>query len=277
LKGGQALLLAAGFGTRLQPLTAIVPKPLLPVNDTPLILYNLALLKHHGVHEVVINLHHLGRQISAFLGNGREIGMKIRYSREPKILGTGGGIRKAARFFDDDILVINSDVICDLSLPRLLAAHQHGGGLATLAVRTHPEAKRFGILTCTDSRLVSILTQPRGRTGRRRGHFTGVHILRTGALSHLAPDERSCITQDHYIPILQADLPLTAFLTTGFWSDCGTFTAVRKADQALRSGHIRLHYTQELQKLRQVLASQIAALLQKIYSNGPRRVVKRKG
>lgn len=262
----RALLLAAGFGTRLKPLTDVVPKPLLPVNDTPLILYNLALLKHHGVREVVINLHHLGNQIRRFLGAGRGLGLKIRYSHEPAILGTGGGIAKAARFFDDAILVVNSDVICDLPIRKMLAAHRSGRVLATLALRSHRDAKRLGILTFTGTRLVTLLGHPKGRHGRRRAHFTGIHVLDKKSLAHLSPRARSCIVQNHYIPGLNAGLAIAAFPADGFWSDCGTPQALAKTDASLRSGRVRLHYAKELQKLRRAMARRTHALLQKIYS-----------
>jgi len=90
----KAMILAAGLGTRLRPLTNMIPKPLLPIAGTPLIVWNLLLLKRHGFHDVVINLHHLGPMIEQALGNGSRYGLRIVYSREPVILGTGGGLKQ---------------------------------------------------------------------------------------------------------------------------------------------------------------------------------------
>jgi NDP-sugar pyrophosphorylase family protein len=93
------MILAAGFGTRLRPLTNTIPKPLLPVGGTPLIVWNLLLLRRHGIRDVIINLHHLGELIEKELGDGSTVGMRISYSHEPTILGTGGGLKQAESFF----------------------------------------------------------------------------------------------------------------------------------------------------------------------------------
>ena len=121
----KALILAAGFGTRLRPLTNHTPKALVPVNNIPIIIYILSFLKHHKIKDIVINLHHLGHKIPQFLGNGSGFGMKIRYSHEPQILGTGGGIKKASRFFKDDFLIVNGDVIVDFDLSAMIRQHKN--------------------------------------------------------------------------------------------------------------------------------------------------------
>ena len=96
----KAMILAAGLGTRLRPLTNTIPKPLLPIAGTPLIVWNLLLLKRHGFQDVIINLHHLGPMIEQAVGNGSKYGLRIIYSHEPMILGTGGGNQTSgAEFF----------------------------------------------------------------------------------------------------------------------------------------------------------------------------------
>jgi NDP-sugar pyrophosphorylase family protein len=95
----KAMILAAGLGTRLRPLTNTIPKPLLPVGGTPLIVWNLLLLRRHGIREVIVNLHHLGHLIRKELGDGSTWGMRISYSEEPTLLGTGGGLKQAEAFF----------------------------------------------------------------------------------------------------------------------------------------------------------------------------------
>ncbi len=113
----RAMILAAGFGTRLRPLTNTVPKALVPVAGRPLIEYGLFWLKAQGVEEVVINLHHLGDKIRDTLGDGRMYGLRIVYSPEEPILDTGGGIKKAQPWLDGEtFLVLNCDTILDLDL-----------------------------------------------------------------------------------------------------------------------------------------------------------------
>ena len=119
------MILAAGLGTRLRPLTNTIPKPLLPIAGTPLIVWNLLLLKRHGFHDVVINLHHLGPMIEQVVGNGSRYGLRIIYSREPAILGTGGGLKQAEPHFSgESVLVLNGDTLVELDLGALCTFHQ---------------------------------------------------------------------------------------------------------------------------------------------------------
>src|SRR3989449_1523283 len=121
----KAMVLAAGLGTRLRPLTDTLPKPLLPVAGRPLLEWNLLLLKRHGITEVIINLHHLGEQIVRALGDGARLGLRLAYSHEPTLQGTGGGIKQAAPFLKDGpFLVLNGDTLSDCDLMALIAAHR---------------------------------------------------------------------------------------------------------------------------------------------------------
>ena len=116
----KAMILAAGLGTRLRPLTDTTPKPLLPVAGTPLIVWNLLLLKRHGFQDVIINLHHLGSMIEQALGDGSRYGLRIVYSYEPVILGTGGGLKQAEPHFSGEpVLVLNGDTLVEIDLGAL--------------------------------------------------------------------------------------------------------------------------------------------------------------
>ena len=106
----KAMVLAAGQGTRLRPLTDTIPKALVPVAGRPMIEYSLLLLRHYGIGDIVINLHHHGEQIEKRLGDGSQLGLKISYSVEPELLDTGGGLLKAKPFFQNDtFIVINTE------------------------------------------------------------------------------------------------------------------------------------------------------------------------
>ncbi|MBI2092402.1 MAG: nucleotidyltransferase family protein [Deltaproteobacteria bacterium] len=121
LNNFRAMILAAGLGTRLRPLTHKTPKPLLPVNGRPMIDFSLARVKKAGITNVIINLHYLGGQIKKYVGSGRRYGLKIRYLHEPKILGTGGGIKNAERFLNGGpFVVINSDTLIDIDLKKVI-------------------------------------------------------------------------------------------------------------------------------------------------------------
>ena len=158
----KAMILAAGYGTRLRPLTLSLPKPLLLVGGRPLLVWNLMLLKQHGITEALINLHYRGDQIVEALGDGSRYGMRLAYSHEPVILGTGGGIQQAQSYFENrPFLVLNGDTISDCDLTALLETHRATQALATLAIREDPRAVDWGaVMVDADSRIVQIKGEP---------------------------------------------------------------------------------------------------------------------
>jgi NDP-sugar pyrophosphorylase family protein len=131
----KALVLAAGLGERVRPLTETIPKPMLVVGGRPLIHYPLAMLRRAGVTEVAINVHHLASQIQHGLRDGRSLGLAIRYSPEPTLLGTGGPLNALRDYFGDETFVLaNSDTIIDLDLASMIAFHRDRGALVTIAL-----------------------------------------------------------------------------------------------------------------------------------------------
>ena len=124
----KAMVLAAGLGLRMRPLTLLRAKPVLPVLNRPLLEWTMIRLARAGVTDAVVNLHHLPETVTAVLGSGRRFGLRIRYSRESTILGTGGGPRAVREVFGDEpLLLVNGDVLFDLDLRRLLTVHRTCG------------------------------------------------------------------------------------------------------------------------------------------------------
>ena len=233
----KALVLAAGFGTRLKPLTDTMPKPLVPVAGIPMIFYTLALLKKNGIRDIIINLHHLGGKIRKVIGNGKVLGLNIRYSNEPEILGTGGGIRKVLPLLGNvkDLLVINGDVVINADLKSLIKAHKSNPAIATLALREAPEQAQYGLLHYRQGQITSILGKPLPDTKSKTAHFTGLHILKIAPLKQLPLQKQLCVVQDYYVPALKAGQRLNAWVLKGYWSDCGTHTAIAQTAIALNS------------------------------------------
>jgi NDP-sugar pyrophosphorylase family protein len=132
----KALVLSAGYGERLRPLTEKIPKPLLEAGGRPLIHYPLLMLRHTGIVDVAINVHHLASQIEHALGDGEALGLRITYSPEPMLLGTGGPLLALRDFFGaDPFVMLNCDTIMGLDLPRMIAFHRERAPLATFALR----------------------------------------------------------------------------------------------------------------------------------------------
>lgn len=242
----KAMILAAGLGTRLRPLTNNTPKALILVNGRPLIDYSLLLLKKHGVEEVVINLHHLGDLIQKEIGDGSRFGMKVHYSWEPEILGTGGGVRKAGAYLQDaPFLVMNSDVLIDVDLNRLLREHKRRKGLATMVLKPRdPDSSFTPVWTSRPGRITGIGDEqkPTGKTGSAPLTFTGIQVIDPRFLDYLPIHGESCIIRQGYLPALAAGEKIYGHLYEGYWNDLGTLDRYRQAEQELKSGNIELSF-----------------------------------
>jgi mannose-1-phosphate guanylyltransferase len=142
----RAMIVAAGLGTRLRPFTELRPKPALPVRGLPLIAYTLALLRHHGVDEVVINTHHLPETLEAAAREHRPAGLSLRFSHEVELLDTGGGIRRVADFLreSDPALLIGGDMWIDADLRALVAGHRDRGDAISMLLREDERTAEFG-------------------------------------------------------------------------------------------------------------------------------------
>ena len=224
----RAMILAAGFGNRLTPLTSLIPKPLIPVIHQPLIVYTLELFKKHGITSVMINTHYLGSKIVEFLGDGTRYDVHIQYSVEPMILGTGGGIRKAADFLrDDDFIVINGDILIEVDFVELMAQHKRTQSLATMVVRKDPASKKYGEILLKgegsdQNRITGILGHGRGTDSYM---FTGVHAMSPRVLEYLPENQFSTIIDAFYLPALKNQEPLAGYVYVGRWSDLGKFNS----------------------------------------------------
>jgi NDP-sugar pyrophosphorylase family protein len=246
----KAMVLAAGQGTRLHPLTEQTPKALVPVAGRPMIEYSLLLLKRYGIHDIMINLHHLGDQIESYLGDGKQWGLQITYSREPELLDTGGGLLKAKPFLQDStFIVINTDVLIDLSLSDLLAFHGKTRAAATLVLRPDPLADQYGSMEIDgDGRIwrflqTRIATQISAPTTKVM--FTGVQVLEPRVFDYMPPDpalRKFSTTKDTYPRMLLSQEKLFGFRFHGFWQDVGTAERIKEAEECLAAGKARLHY-----------------------------------
>lgn len=246
----KAMVLAAGQAERLRPLTEWTPKALIPVAGRPMIEYPLLLLRHYGIREIIINLHHLGEQIEAYLGSGAKLGLKISYSKEQELLDTGGGLLKAKPFLEDNtFIVINTDVLIDLSFAELMAFHEKTRATATLVLRPDELADQYGSMEIdADGRIYRFLgariesTRP---ASREKLMFTGVQILQPTVFDYMEAggnSQKFSTTKDTYPRMLLQGEGLYGLRFEGFWQDLGTVSRIKQAEESLALGRARLHY-----------------------------------
>jgi NDP-sugar pyrophosphorylase family protein len=221
----KAMVLAAGLGTRLAPLTGRVPKALLEIGGRPMIEYPLRMLAAVGVEEVIVNLYHLGERIRATLGDGARYGLRIRYSPEDPILDTGGAVAHARPLLGDEPFAIaNCDALLDPDLEAVWHLHENRGALATLVVRSDPRAERYGALDLDSMGIVRrFLGKPESvDVVLERRMFCGVHVLSPEIFAYLPALRVFSITRDLYGPLVVSGARLCGFDYRGYWRDLGT-------------------------------------------------------
>lgn len=216
----KAMILAAGLGTRLRPLTLKRPKALLPVVNRPIIERTIEYLKGHGITEIAVNAHHHHRQIVEYFKRERAFGIDIDVRVEPEILGTGGGIKNMAVPRDfEPFIVINGDILTDIDLSEAYEMHQRKGALATLMLHDYPPFNKILVDASLDIREIPRET-PSNKSGRLA--FTGVHVIDLELLTYVSEGVFSDII-DCYRSLIASGKPPNAFVVKGrYWRDIGT-------------------------------------------------------
>lgn len=243
----RAMVLAAGRGERLRPLTDRVPKPLVVVGGRPLIDYALDCVANAGIRRVVINLHHLGHLIRDHVGDGSRFGLQVDYSVEEVLQETGGGIRDARPFLEGSPFVtLNADTIVDADLRGLAEAHARSGALATMLLRKDERMASFGLIE----------TEPGGRVGRFLGRprpgcreplepymYTGVQVLGPRVFDYLRTEGPFSITKVSYPAMLDAGEIVVGHPFDGAWITVGTPAEMAEAEVLLGPGGAVRHWT----------------------------------
>jgi NDP-sugar pyrophosphorylase family protein len=230
------MILAAGFGRRLRPLTDRIPKPLIDVAGKPLIAYSFALLRAAGIGEVIINLHHRGDEIRAALGDGTAYGVAITYSAEDPILDTGGAIKRAQPFLEGDrFVVLNADSVCDLDLRAAVAWHAERGALATMVLRPDRQAARYGLIEIdTAARIRRVLGQPRDAAEPLTPlMFAGIHVFEPAVFDYMDGGIFGII-RTTYPRLLAAGCPLYGYTFGGYWRALDTHERLAEGRWELR-------------------------------------------
>jgi len=219
----KALLLAAGFGTRLRPITNKTPKALVPVLNVPVIEYGIAFLKHHGITEIFINLHHLSEKIRDHLGDGSQFGVSITYLFEKEILGTGGSIASMKPHVSERFLVMNADVICDFDLEAFIDRHVAAKALVTLGLVRASEGDKDAVVTLSEGRIVRLLNgSPYDPLPAANAIFTGIHLIEPALFDYLPAGIFYSITSDVYQRLVCERTDIHGCFIEGRWYDAGT-------------------------------------------------------
>jgi NDP-sugar pyrophosphorylase family protein len=220
----KAMLLAAGRGTRLRPITDQVPKCMLPIAGKPLLETNIEWLRKFGFTELVINLYYLPQVIMDHFGDGSRWGVRIIYSLEEKILGTAGGVKRAAQYFDNTFLVWYGDNLSTCNLADLAAFHQSKKGLATVALFHREDVTYSGIVELDGNyRFVRFLEKPQSDQIFSHWVSAGIFILEPEILNNIPSEGASDFGRDIFPALLGKNYPLYGYTMSGaeglWWVD----------------------------------------------------------
>jgi len=219
------MILAAGYGTRLWPLTADRTKPAIPFLGKPLVGYVAEYLAGHGVDEVVVNLHHRPESVRAALGDGSRFGVRLRYVEEPVILGTSGALDNARHLLGDDtFVVVNGKIVTDIDLTEAMKTHRQTNALATLVLRPNPTREAFSIVETRDGLVTKFAGMPSSQvTGEAAPlMFTGIQILEPRIFDYIPRAVFSHSTVDVYPQAIARGERIAAHVAEGMWYELST-------------------------------------------------------
>lgn len=226
----KALILAAGAGTRLRPLTDSCPKPMLPVAGKPLLEWTLRWLRAYGIREVALNLHHLPAIVRDGLGDGSRFALRLRYAYEPVLRGTAGALHGFPGFFDQPFLVIYGDLLLHLDLNDLLAFHTTNRAIVTVALKQTDTPWSQGMVEVDASgRLRHFVEKPAAWDGENHAN-AGVYVCEPEVVTRI-PAGVSDFGSDIIPALIRAGMPVYGWPVRGYILDIGTPEAYARAQQ----------------------------------------------
>lgn len=232
--------MAGGEGTRLRPMTANQPKPLLPVVNRPIMEHVLRLLKRHGFDETVVTVQFLAALVRAYFGDGEELGVRLSYATETTPLGTAGSVKNAEDALrDDSFLVISGDALTDIDLTALVQYHRKQDALVTVALKSVPDPLEFGIvITGEDGRIRRFLEKPTWGQVFSDTVNTGIYVMEPEVLDSIARGGQVDWSGDVFPALVEAGAPVYGYVAQGYWEDVGTFESYLRAQADVLNGRV---------------------------------------
>jgi mannose-1-phosphate guanylyltransferase len=238
----RAMVLAAGLGTRLRPLTYELPKPMVPVLDRPVMAHILDLLDRHGFDDVIANLHYFPDTIRDHFGD------RLSYRFEDELLGTAGGVRNCADFLTQDgaFLIISGDALTDIDLRRFAERHRSAGGLATLAVKRVPDTREYGVVVHdADGRISGFQEKPEPEDALSDLGNCGMYIFEPEIFDYFPPEAFVDWAKDVFPRLLEADVPFYIHELDEYWNDVGSLDELKSGTFDALTGALSLQIAGE--------------------------------
>lgn len=237
----KAVIMAGGFGTRLRPLTANMPKPMVPIVGRPVMEHIVRLLKKHKITDITIILYFQAEQIKSYFGNGKKWGVKINYVTAEADFGTAGSVKNAEKFLDSRFIIISGDVLTDFDLSQALEFHEKKKALATMVLTRVENPVAYGIvITSKTGKISRFLEKPSWGEVFSDNINTGIYILEPDALK-LIPDKTEFDFSKNLFPaMLEKKMKLYGHIATGYWRDIGNIEEYFNAHQDVLEGRVKI-------------------------------------
>jgi mannose-1-phosphate guanylyltransferase len=239
----RAMILAAGLGTRLRPITYAMPKPLVPVLNRPVMEHTARLLVRHGFDEAIANLHWFPETIEGHFGDGSAFGLDLTYSQEEQLLGTAGGVRNVADYLGDSFLVVAGDALTDIDFRAMREFHESHDGVATVATKRVPDTDQYGVVIAgEDGRIQGFQEKPDPAEALSDLSNTCIYMFRQeifdffpepGTSQAAGPDDPPGFTDwamDVFPALLEGDVPFYSHEIDAYWNDIGNLDELRQGN-----------------------------------------------
>lgn len=238
----KAMILAAGVGSRLDPLTRNLPKPLVPIVNRPVMEHIIQLLRKHGFNEIMVNLHYLGDQIEEYFGDGKKLGVQIHWSHEDQLWGDAGSVKRVEEFFKDEtFIVVGGDDLADMDLTRLIKTHREKKALSTIALSLVDDPSEYGIVLMNEEgRITRFLEKPKGEVIFSNTANTGVYVFEP-EIFDLIPRNTFYLFGKNFFPqMLEQKRALYGHLTAAYWKDVGNLAIYQQTHQDALAGRVSM-------------------------------------
>ena len=246
----KAVIMAGGFGTRIQPLTSNLPKPMIPLMNRPIMLHIVELLKKHHITDLVMLLYHQPNVIKNFFRDGADFGVKITYVTPIEDLGTAGAVKYAEKFLDERFLIISGDLLTDFNLKKIIDFHEDRKALATITLTSVKDPLQFGVvITDKDKRITQFLEKPGWGEVISDTINTGIYLLEPEIFKYIPSGENFDFSQDLFPLLLKNHEALYGLTVKGYWRDIGNTDSYREAHHDIFRGKVNIRIDEAKQDL----------------------------
>jgi len=232
----KAMVLAAGLGTRLKPITFELPKPMVPVLDRPVMAHIVGLLRSQGFDELIANLHYYPDTIRGYFGD------RLTYRHEDELLGTAGGVRNVADFFgEEEVVVISGDALTDMDVSGLVDRHRSAGGIATLTVKKVPDTREYGVVIHdSDGRVEGFQEKPEPSEAKSELANCGIYCFSPEIFDYFPDQDSVDWAGDVFPALLENDVPFHVHEIEDYWNDVGSLGELREGTWDVLAGRMKV-------------------------------------